>query len=558
MLRFRQWFLIGLLLLFPLTVFGVRVAENELRQDLSKKIRFINYTGERQHTDPVESIFDIGKNLSHQVKAGKNRAGYGVLKYTLIHVVDPSQKDKLDADILQIDPLARVDHIFSIRTILAGYLTDQYGYSRVDAKSLAVFITYYNAYYRKNTNYFGKQFKGAVNRNLDPAKIGLSTSYEDWPGNSQIVIPLTEGKAKPSELANDSVLSNMRQTKDKNIESRQNVNELRKKELENKKQVLNQTNAQLVQKEQKLQQKKQELQKTEQQLSEESNRISSLPEGPEKKQKEQELQKKNKEIQKSKTELDKQKKAIQSQKQEVQKKKKDLKQEEEKVSQEDKNIRSDQADLKIKKDSKAFEKELKKKDEDLSKKEKKLAKIEQQLKEGKTDRRIAAGKLYYLKVKDYMIGGHYNNEMYLIDVVTHKIIKKSSFTNICGKDYHVFKDGVVVIGHGGGKDHSSGHFLVLLDGDTLEVKAKGNADVFWRSFVEIRNDSFYAVILKDRLFYLAKFDSDLQLVDVSPKPVFKDTFISFFGDVLYVSSQNKGILVLKQSDLSLVDTVNPE
>ncbi len=554
----KRFFLLLVLIFVPFSVFAIQVAEDEVRQKIPSNIHFVNYTGERQHTDEVRDILAIGQDLSRQIKKGRARAGFGLLKYTLIHAVDLTQTNGLDADILQIDPLARVDHIFAVRMILSGYLSDQYGYGLSASKALATFITYYNAYYRKNTNYFESRFKKKVIQNLDPEKAGLATHYQDWPGHSQIVIPLTEGKAQASELANDSVLSNMRKAKNKNIDVRKEVNNLRKKEVEQKKQALNETNNQLLQKEQTLRKQEKEIDEQQKQLIEESNKVAAMPESPEKEQKQATIQKKQQSIKQEKKEVEKAKSDIQVQKEQVQDQKKQIKKEENKVETEEKNIRSDEADVKIEKDTKAFQEELKKKDADLAEKEKKLGKVEQELKEGKTDKRIAAGKLYYLKTKSYMTGGHYNNEMYLIDVVTHKIIKKAAFTNICGKDYHVFKDGVVVIGHGGGKDHSSGHFLVFLDGTTLEVRAKGNADVFWRSFVEIRDDFFYAIILKSGLFYLGKFDGDLQLVAVSERPVFKDTFISFFGDVLYVSSQNKGILVLKQSDLSLVDEVKPE
>ena len=73
------------------------------------------------------------------------------------------------------------------------------------------------------------------------------------------------------------------------------------------------------------------------------------------------------------------------------------------------------------------------------------------------DKNIYANKLYYLKIKEYLDGGHYNNEMYMIDAATMKVMFKSPAEYICGSRYDVFSGGVVVITHRG--SHTMGHRL---------------------------------------------------------------------------------------------------
>jgi hypothetical protein len=145
--------------------------------------------------------------------------------------------------------------------------------------------------------------------------------------------------------------------------------------------------------------------------------------------------------------------------------------------------------------------------------------------------------------------------MYIIDAPTGDIVAEAEDHNICGRKYDVSDDGVIVITHEGG--HTAGHYLTLLDLETLEVKAKGEENIHHRSFVEMSNDYVYAITFVDDKYYLGKFDLALTLAAQSVEAVFADTFITVYDDRIYVNNTAKDILVLSATDLSIIEKITP-
>ena len=169
------------------------------------------------------------------------------------------------------------------------------------------------------------------------------------------------------------------------------------------------------------------------------------------------------------------------------------------------------------------------------------------------DPRILAGKFYYLKVKEYMDNGHYNNQLSVIDGANRKILKTSTFSNICGKNYYVFKEGVLVIGHQSKEDTS--HYLALLDTETLDLKKMGTDNIFQRTQMEIKDGFIYVVMKGEDAYYLAKFDLNLELQAKSEVAVFNDTFMSFYEDFIYLNDSNKNILILDKETLKQLEVL---
>ena len=149
-------------------------------------IEFSNYVGPHERLDSLADIIAIGTQLADLDEVG--RSDYGG-KYSLQHIVSGGKL--FDADILSLSPSAGVDHVRNLRHIISGYLQVLYGYEGEAADTISTFVTYYNAYYQKNAEYFQQRFSLAVNEALLPENIGLSTNYADWPGATQIIIPLS-------------------------------------------------------------------------------------------------------------------------------------------------------------------------------------------------------------------------------------------------------------------------------------------------------------------------------------------------------------------------------
>ena len=213
------------------------VDEPEIQSAGKDSVQFENYGGPHAVIETAAAITNIGTELGRVVAqdlAAPVTAGAGG-KYTVIHAVDPEAEEGLDADIMLLNPNAGVDHIKNLRRIITGYLEAAYGYDSEDAETIAVFVTVYNAVYRGQLDYFAEKYKDAVMDELDEEKVGLSTVWSEWPGNTQIVIPLNDPESGISSvdtttISDEQVVEALRQDEDKGIEARQAMTEIKEKE----------------------------------------------------------------------------------------------------------------------------------------------------------------------------------------------------------------------------------------------------------------------------------------------------------------------------------------
>ena len=228
-----------LILIFFLPLFSLEVARDELRS-VTETIEFINYTGPHTVIQSVDEIRGIGLRLATAVNKNNLMApgtsGSQNLYY-VIHAVDPNTKEKLDADILIIGENAQVDHVQNLRRILSSYLSSAYDYSRQDADTLAHFITIYNAVYRSKMDVFNAKYKALVTGYLQQEKVGLSVNYVDWPGKTQIVIPLLDlsgglSTVDTTIISDKSVVDSMREADGKEIDVRKDMVDLKEREAD--------------------------------------------------------------------------------------------------------------------------------------------------------------------------------------------------------------------------------------------------------------------------------------------------------------------------------------
>lgn len=250
---------------FVSSLSALEVNKNEL-QSLSgnTEIEFINYEGPHAVINTVAQIKGIGSDIGRQIASEldkSNRFGNNS-KYSVIHAVDSSVKEKLDADILIIGSDSELDHINNLRRIISGYLAAAYNYSEADADTLAVFITVYNAVYRANIGAFFDKYKKIVTDNLDSSKCGLSVDYRDWAGKTQLVIPLYDvnngglSTIDTSVISDKNVISSMKEDDDMNIDSRKNLVDLKERESEDASQNAKNAQKQATEENKKLEEEK--------------------------------------------------------------------------------------------------------------------------------------------------------------------------------------------------------------------------------------------------------------------------------------------------------------
>lgn len=231
----------ALLLTMFYSLYAIEVNQEELKSQSTdtESIQFDNYSGPHAVIETAAAITGIGTNIGLEVakEIDVSKTVFPGAKYSLIHAVDTETEGKLDADILLINETATVDHIKNLRRIITGYLTAAYSYEVQDAETLAVFITVYNAVYRNQLSAFTEKYKETVLENLTEEKVGLSTIWSDWAGNTQIVIPLGElteltATVDTTTITDPQVIEALRQEEDKSIEIRENMVSMKEKEVE--------------------------------------------------------------------------------------------------------------------------------------------------------------------------------------------------------------------------------------------------------------------------------------------------------------------------------------
>ena len=219
--------------------YAVEVDEDEIRSISNSDVVFENYVGPHSVINTIEEIRAIGSGIGNVVAQNTDQAGtYGYTpKYAVIHAIDPEETGKLDADILIIGPDAIVDHITNMRRIISAYLTAAYGYSRQDADTVATFVTVYNAVYRGKLDMFRQKYKKIVTDNLTEDKVGIALSYRDWPGMTQLVIPLYDingglSTVDTSVISEKEVIASMQEDEDKGIEDRKGMVDIKEREAD--------------------------------------------------------------------------------------------------------------------------------------------------------------------------------------------------------------------------------------------------------------------------------------------------------------------------------------
>ncbi len=204
---------------------------------LNATIEFVNYTGPQDRIDTAEEIRGIGTALGQAIRTAPTAGSRS--RYYIIHAVDPAVQTGFDADILVLGPDAGVDHIDNLRRIISAYLTAAYGYAERDSRTLAEFITIYNAVYRGKLDMFKSRYKPVVTGYLEAAKAGLALRYNEWPGQTQIVIPLSDirlsgtiSAISTTAITDPAVVEQLREDPSRGVDTRKDMVDLKEREAE--------------------------------------------------------------------------------------------------------------------------------------------------------------------------------------------------------------------------------------------------------------------------------------------------------------------------------------
>jgi len=482
-------------IIISLGLYGQTVVKEELFKVKRDSVEFFNYEGPHQKIETADEIRGIGVYL------GNTNASVGVTRtynerYSIVHLVETGGQGLLNADVLIIEKDAVVDHIDNVRRILSGYLEQAYSYTREDSDIIAEFATYYNAVYRGDFQYFKSAYNKIVTDYLNPDSAGISTRYLEWPGNTQIIIPLSasgETKIDTDIISNEDVIEDLRTQDDKGIEPRKEIVELKEREIEEE--------------QDKIEEQKEDLREDSLELESEKEKL------------------KNESTTLSDSELNDREIDITEKEIIIEEKEKDLSEREDKQQERQEDVKK--------------EREL------IAADEKKL--IEEEKGEPEAVDENIVETIPFLIIdgdnKDLM------GRLTLINVKTGEIYKRSSINTVRGRRYYLSGNQMLIVS---GIDKAPQAVrLMFLDSNTLEVINQGNYDVFSDTDLFLDGNNIYAIVRENNKWYVGRFNSELVLQVRSELEVLSYTPLQLNNGILYVQLNDGRVVPLDPGTLKI-------
>jgi len=499
----------GILFLAP--PLAAQVDKSEL-SDLGP-VEFINYEGPYSRIETRAQIRSIGYGLGQIVKGGASAAG-AQGRYFVIHSVSAPDGMKLDADIFGLGVDVGVDHIRNLRLIIQGYLEAAYEYTEKDAALLAEYITVYNAVYRGDIEYFGSRYKKPVMSHLTAQKAGLALRYDEWPGQTLMLIPLGTGIGGPlsavdtTPITDSRVIESLRQEPGASLDQRKEMVDLKEREAEVAGQQAAIQKEAIKQEEERIAKAKEEAAVQQQQAREEQQRIAKerLQPGADQEAldaREKEAEELAKEARAKQEELDKQQKALEDAKREADQQEAFAQQKAQEAQQERQGIAADQQ-----------------------------ATIDNQARPGSADGILGVS---------IIIPGTSTGRLVRLNANTGRETKVSplntmntrTVTQVGGRIFAIAAET-----RGGGAVR-----IVEMNANTLDMQKQGDDNIAANSLLWVNGQDLYAIISEGSDLYLARFNLDLVRQARSAIPV--NLFASvFFSDAFLATQRADGSAVL--------------
>ncbi|MBE6361711.1 MAG: hypothetical protein E7059_09715 [Treponema bryantii] len=523
-------------LLISTNIFALEVDKTELQSTKSTTIEFISYTGPHKIIDSVEAIKGIGNSLGKEIAPSRDTSKTANLgnKYTVIHAIDENETGKFDADIIFINKDANVDHITNLRRIISAYLVSAYDYSEADADTLAVFITVYNAVYRGDLDSFKNKYKDVVVKNLSSNNCGLSVNYKDWPGASEIVIPLYDVKngglstIETSVISDKKVVESMKEDDDKNIESRKEMVDIKEREAEESQEKANAAQKKAVEEQKKLKEEKQKTEKAKEEVKKAEEKATTAKKEAEEAKKQAEENPKDKQLQK---EAEQKQEEAEAAEQEVEEKQEAL--EEQQEAEAEQEAVTEEA----KQEAKTEQERADKKQNEAQKERKEIAQ-DQQIVQNNEIKEASMPSAYGIILSDEE---NILSRLVKFNTENGEVIKASPVTVIRNRTIYKTSDAYIAIA---GENTGKGTIkLVLIDEETMEIFAESEATVSENSVLVKDGDDYYCVIKDGKNYVVAKYDEALTLKLKSKVNVTEATPITV-SDSGIIVTDNKGNLKL--------------
>jgi hypothetical protein len=540
-----------LIVLFISPFFTVHAQENVNREELESNlapVTFINYEGPHGRIDTLAQIREIGYSLGTAIRNGDARAG-GPGRYFVIHSVSSPEGAKIDADIFGLGIDVGVDHIRNLRVVIQGYLEAAYGYSAADAALLAEYVTIYNAVFRGNWDYFQNRYKTAVVEYLSSDKVGVSIRFDEWPGQTLMLIPLGSGAPgslsalDTGALTPPEVTEKLRKDDDMGIDQRKDMVDLKEREAGEAEQraalqreAIAEEEAEIARGQEEVQEERQQLQQDRQQLQEERAAIEE---------ERQQLQQAEAAGEISPKEAAQAEKALAAREEAADQQEEALDQQEETLDQRGEELaRQDEALEERREEARQDEALAEQKIDEAQAERVEIARDQQELINRTPPQESAITGVVMVRLfTDSPLGS-----LIRMDPATGQVLKASALNTVNVRTFTTLGGKMLAIA---GENRGGGAVrLIEIDPQTLEMVKQGDDNIAPTSLLWFRGNDLYAIISSGDSLYLARFNPDLVREAQSTATVHPYGTLSFNGDSILIQRSNGSITVLNAGDLT--------
>ena len=539
-------------------LFSLDVDKTELGTVKAGSVEFLNYTGPHDFIDTREEIINIGVAMGRPIKSGGSSGSYNNA-YFVSHMPGLSG-ELIGADVITLSARARVDHVRNLRFIIAGFIMTVYDYSFDESFLLAEFITIYNAVYRGNMQKFSSRYTNDVVSGLEQAKAGLSTRYNEWPGASQIIIPLTDkagqgdfGSLSSKELTDEGVIEEMRAREDMGVDSRKDMADLKDKELQEKESEFLEDKQELASEREDLSARRQETEKAagdiadkqealdseskaledrDAELAQSEENLQDLPPGQARDQEQQRIDDQQAANDQRRQEIDQEQRQLDEEKQQTADRQTAEAQEasalddrEEQISQREEDINREREDLQQER-------------ADISADEQRL--VDQGLRQSQPE--------YVLFMKVDENNPSKTGQLLLIDKDSGVIDRSSGISTLRNRIYQIIDNSIVCI-----SGSASSAKLVLFDMESLSITRESDVNVYSNSVLVLSGNNLYAAVRQNTGWSIGIFDKELNLKMVSDKNIDPYTPIIIADSKIFAQSADGQIMVLTDDNFTRVN-----
>ena len=510
--------LLAIILLLPQPVSAQVVDRAEL--GAYGPVEFINFEGPHTRWETRAQIRNIGYVLGRAIRDGNTRVGT-LGRYFVINSVSPPDGFKLDADIFGLGVDVGVVHIRNLRFIIQGYLEGAYGYSERDAAILAEYITVYNAVYRGDWEFFSSRYKAPVMYHLTAERAGISVRYDEWPGQTLMLIPLGSGLGGPLSAIDTGAISDarvteaLRQEPDMSLDLRRDMVDLREREADQAAQIAEETREAVRQEETRIAEEREQAREQQQQAREELQQIAQERQQPGADQealaqREADAREQQRQAQQQQEELARREQELEEQRREAERQDAFAEQRLAEAQQERRQIAEDMQTV--------------------------------------IDRMPPRQQLAGIFAVSIIGPGSPLGRLVRLDANTGAEIMRSPLNTINVNTITQIDNRIFAIA---GENRGPGAIrLVEISPDSLEMLRQGNDDITPQSLLWLNGEYFYAVINSGGTPHLARFNNELAVQARSNLPVHQFASVLFSGDYIITQRSDGSALLLNTRDLN--------